>query len=202
MAKDKEGATDLPPAKSAPATYQDVLDAPPNMVAEVVYGALYTHPRPAPAHARAGSGLGILIGGPFGYGRGGPGGWWIIDEPELHLGEDIVVPDLAGWRRDSMPDFPETAYFSQAPNWACEVLSPSTRSLDRGAKQSIYAREGVGHLWFVDPDARTLEAFALRNRRWVLLEKLTGNALVSLPPFDAIQFSLSDLWVKPSPETR
>ena len=202
MAKDKEGATDLPPAKSTLATYQDVLDTPPNMVAEVVYGALYTHPRPAPAHARAGSGLGILIGGPFGYGRGGPGGWWIIDEPELHLGEDIVVPDLAGWRRESMPEFPETAYFAQAPDWACEVLSPSTRSLDRGAKQAIYAREGVGHLWFVDPDARTLEAFALRNRCWVLLEKLSGDAPVSLPPFDAIEFSLSDLWVKPSPATR
>ena len=198
MAKDKEGATDLPPEKSAPATYQDVLDAPPNMVAEVVYGSLYTHPRPAPPHAWASSGLGFTLGAPFSYGRGGPGGWWIVDEPELHLGEDIVVPDLAGWRRESMPDFPETAYFTQAPNWACEVLSASTRSLDRGAKQAIYAREGVAHLWFVDPDARTLEAFELRNGRWVLIEELSGNAPVSLPPFDAIKFSLSDLWVKPS----
>lgn len=202
MAKDTEGAMDLPPEKSAPATYQDVLDAPPHMVAEVVYGALYTHPRPAPAHAWASSGLGSTLGEPFSYGRGGPGGWWIIDEPELHLGDDIVVPDLAGWRRESMPDFPETAYFAQAPDWACEVLSPSTHSLDRGAKQAIYAREGVGHLWLVDPDARTLEAFELREGRWVLLEKLSGNAPVSLPPFDAIQFSLSDLWVRPSPATR
>lgn len=198
-AADKEGQA---PEEDRPATYQDVLDAPPHKVAEVVYGTLYTHPRPAPAHARAGSGLGVLIGGPFGYGRGGPGGWWIIDEPELHLGEDIVVPDLAGWRRESMPDFPETAYFKQAPNWACEVLSPSTRSLDRGAKQAIYAREGVEHLWLVDPDARTLEAFALRNRCWVLLDKLSGNAPVSLPPFDAIQFSLSDLWVNSTASRR
>ena len=200
MAKDKEGATDLPPEKSAPATYQDVLDAPPNMVAEVVYGDLYTHPRPAPPHAWASSGLGFTLGAPFSYGRGGPGGWWIVDEPELHLGEDIVVPDLAGWRRESMPDFPETAYFTQAPNWACEVLSASTRSLDRGAKQAIYAREGVAHLWFVDPDARTLEAFELRNGRWVLLKTLAGDAPVSLPPFDAITFSLGDLWPPPAPE--
>ena len=213
MTINDSGGSDSPPpdspldykpatSKGKRATYQDVLDAPPNKVAEIVYGALYTHPRPAPPHARAGSGLGVLIGGPFDYGHGGPGGWWILDEPELHLREDIVVPDLAGWRRQSVPDFPETAYFTQAPEWACEVLSPSTQSLDRGAKQAIYAREGVGHLWFVDPDSRILEAFALRNRCWVLLDKLFGDAPVSLPPFDAIQFSLSDLWVKPSPATR
>lgn len=194
MAKDKEAATDLPPEKSTPATYQDVLDAPPHMVAEVLHGALYTHLRPAMPHAWARSGLGSKLGEPFNFGRGGPGGWWIVNEPELHLGEDIVVPDLAGWRRTSMPEFPDTAYCTLAPDWACEVLSPSTRALDRGAKQSIYAREGVGHLWFVDPDARTLEAFELLSGRWVSLAKLTGDAPVSLPPFDAIQFNLSDLW--------
>ena len=197
MTKDKDGATDLSPAKSAPATYQDVLDAPPNMVAEVVYGALYTHPRPAMPHAWASSGLGSKLGEPFNFGRGGPGGWWIVDEPEVHLGDDIVVPDLAGWRRTRMPEFPDTAYCTLAPDWACEVLSPSTRALDRGAKQSIYAREGVGHLWFVDPDAQTLEAFELRNGRWSLLNRLSGNASVSLPPFEAIRFNLGDLWVAP-----
>ncbi len=186
------------PEGDRPATYQDVLDAPPHKVAEVVYGTLYTHPRPAMPHARAGSGLGALIGGPFDYGRGGPGGWWIVDEPELHLGDDIVVPDLAGWRRARMPEFPDTAYCERAPDWVCEVLSPSTRALDRGAKQSIYAREGVAHLWLVDPEARSLEAFVLRDSGWALLDKLSGGAPVSLPPFDAIQFSLSDLWVQSS----
>ena len=194
MAKDKEGATDLPPEKSAPATYQDVLDAPPHMVAEVVYGALYTHPRPAMPHAWASSGLGAKLGDPFNFGRGGPGGWWIVDEPEVHLGDDIVVPDLAGWRRTRMPEFPDTPYCTLAPDWACEVLSPSTRALDRGAKQSIYAREGVCYLWFVDPDAQMLEAFELREDRWVLLKRLAGDTPVSLPPFDSINFPLGDLW--------
>ena len=194
MAKGKDGATDLLPERSTPATYQDVLDAPPNMVAEVIGGALYTHPRPAMPHAWASSGLGSKLGEPFNFGRGGPGGWWIVDEPELHLGEDIVVPDMAGWRRTRMPEFPDAAYCELAPDWACEVLSPSTRALDRGAKQRIYAREGVGHLWFVDPDAQTLEVFELRENHWVLLKKLAGDTPVSLPPFDSISFPLGDLW--------
>ena len=201
MAKDKDGATDLPPAKSTSATYQDVLDAPPNMVAEVVYGTLYTHPRPAMPHAWASSGLGSKLGEPFNFGRGGPGGWWIVFEPELHLGEDIVVPDIAGWRHTRMPEFPRTAFCTLAPDWACEVLSPSTRALDRGAKQSIYAREGVAHLWLVDPDACKLEALELREGRWILLTTLSGDAAVSLPPFDAITFSLGDLWPPPATET-
>ncbi len=177
-----------------PATYQDVLDAPPHKVAEIIDGTLHVNPRPAPRHAWASSGLGGSITQPYSYGRGGPGGWWIIDEPELHLGEDILVPDLAGWRRERMPDYPETAYFALAPDWVCEVLSPSTRAIDQGLKRDIYAREGVAHLWFVDPDVRTLEAFELRESQWVLLKTLTGNDPVSLPPFDAISFSLGDLW--------
>lgn len=185
------------PEKDERATYQDVLDAPPNMVAEVVGGALYTHPRPAVPHARASSRLGVRLGAPFDSDRGGssgPGGWWLIDEPELHLGEDIVVPDLAGWRRESMPALPDAAYFSQAPDWACEVLSPSTRALDKGPKQAIYTREGVAHLWFVDPDARSLAAFALRGGRYTLIGRRSGDDPVSLPPFDAIEFNLADLW--------
>ena len=135
------------------ATYRDVLEAPPHKVAEIVAGTLHTNPRPAPRHAHASSALGAKIGDPFGYG-GGPGGWWILDEPELHLGEDILVPDIAGWRRERMPDLPDTPYFPLAPDWVCEVLSPSTRDLDRHGKRPIYAREGVNHLWFVDPAAR------------------------------------------------
>ena len=183
-------ATPLP----EPATYQDVLDAPPHNVAEIIDGTLRMNPRPAPRHARASTGLGARISPPYDYGDRGPGGWWIIDEPELHLGEDILVPDLAGWRRERMPDYPETAYFTLAPDWVCEVLSPSTRAMDQGRKREIYAREGVAYLWFVDPDARTLEAFELRDSQWVLLKTLTGNDPVSLPPFDAISFDLGDLW--------
>ena len=203
MASDARDHSDAPPraddyAQAQPeekrAGYQDVLDAPPNMVAEVVGGALYTHPRPAPPHAWAASGLGGRLSEPFNFGRGGPGGWWIVDEPELHLGDEIVVPDMAGWRRENMPEFPDTAYFSQAPDWTCEVLSPSTRALDKGPKQAIYARESVAHLWLVDPDARTLAAFALRGGRYALVGERAGDDPVSLPPFDAIEFSLADLW--------
>ena len=145
-------------------------------------------------HAWASSGLGIKIGSPFNYGDDGPGGWWIIDEPELHLGEDIVVPDLAGWRRETMPEYPDAAYCTIAPDWVCEVLSPSTRRLDQIEKRDLYAREGVGYLWFVDPDARTLEAFALPEGQWLLLATLADDAPVSLPPFDAITFPLDALW--------
>ena len=177
-----------------PATYQDVLDAPPHRVAEIIDGTLHMNPRPAPRHALASSGIGAKVSPPYHYGDGGSGGWWIIFEPELHLGEDILVPDLAGWRRERMPDYPETAYFTLPPDWVCEVLSPSARAMDQGKKRDIYAREGVAYLWFVDPDARTLEAFELRDSQWVLLKTLTDNDPVSLPPFDAISFSLGDLW--------
>lgn len=176
------------------ATYQDVLDAPPHKVAEVISGTLHTHPRPASRHAWASSGISAKISPPFNYGDGGPGGWWIVFEPELHLGDDIVVPDLAGWRRETMPEYPDAAFFTVVPDWVCEVLSPSTRRLDLGEKRALYAREGVCHPWFVDPDARTLEAFELRGGQWLLLATLAGDAPVSLPPFDAITFPLDALW--------
>ncbi|MDE0696401.1 MAG: Uma2 family endonuclease [Boseongicola sp.] len=176
------------------ATYQDVLDAPPHLVAEVLAGTLHTHPRPAARHAWASSILGGELVVPFGRGRGGPGGWWIVFEPELHLGDDIVVPDLAGWKRETMPEYPDSAFFGIAPDWACEVLSPSTRRIDQNEKRTIYAREGVSHLWFVDPVAKTLEAFELRDGHWVLLVTLADDAPVSLPPFDAISFPLDALW--------
>ena len=168
------------------ATYQDVLDAPAHQVAEIVAGTLYTHPRPAPLHTIAASHLGDELTSPFGKGRGGPGGWWILDEPELHLGDDILVPDLAGWRRERMADPPETPYFSIAPDWACEVLSPSTRRLDLQEKRPVYAREGVGYLWLVDPTDRNLEAFELRDGEWVLIACAKDNEAVSIRPFDAI----------------
>lgn len=183
-----------PPAR--PATYQDVLDAPPHQVAEIVHGALHLHPRPAPKHARACSTLGMEIGGPFDRGRGGPGGWWILDEPELHLGPDVLVPDLAGWRRERMPSLPDLAWFELAPDWCCEVLSPSTRRLDLTDKRDAYAREGVGHLWFVDPIDRTLQAFALRDGLWTLLATLKDDQPVRLAPFDAIEFPLDALWAE------
>ena len=176
------------------ATYQDVLDAPPHVVAEVLDGTLHVQPRHAMRHARASSIVGYELTGPFDRGIGGPGGWWIVFEPELHLGDDIVVPDLAGWRRETMPEYPDSAYCTVTPDWVCEVLSPSTRRIDLNEKRAIYSREGVSHLWFVDPDARTLESFALRDGNWVLLATLANDAPVALPPFNAISFPLDALW--------
>jgi Uma2 family endonuclease len=177
-----------------PASYQDILDAPPHMVAELVRGALHLHPRPSSRHAYSSSSLGITLGNPFHHGRGGPGGWWIIDEPELHLGADVLVPDLAGWRRARMPDFPDAAWFDLAPDWACEVLSPGTRRLDLTEKREIYRTSGVGHLWLVDPKARTLEAFERREGIWVLLAACKEDDEIRVPPFEAVTFSLSALW--------
>ena len=181
-------------APAARATYRDVLDAPEHMVAEIIGGTLHTHPRPAPRHAVASSRLGIELGGPFDRGRGGPGGWWILDEPELHLGEEILVPDLAGWRRERMPELPDTAYFTLVPDWTCEVLSASTRKLDLVRKRPIYAREGVPHLWLVDPVERILEAFELHEGRWVLIASVEDDEPVSIAPFEAVTFSLGELW--------
>ena len=184
--------TDETKSASPRATYQDVLDAPAHKVAQVVDGTLYTHSRPASPHAIAASTLGGILSYNFHY---GPGKWWILDEPELHLGEDIVVPDIAGWRRERMPEYPDAAYFTLAPDWLCEVLSPSTRSFDLGAKRTVYAREGVRILWLADPGARCVEVLQLRGAEWVLVDTVFGDTRVALPPFEAIRFNLGDLWL-------
>src|SRR5205809_8041225 len=125
------------PAKRR-ATYDDVLAAPEHKVAEIIDGELILSPRPAMPHAAAASALGEELGPPFKRGRGGPGGWMILDEPEIHLGEHVVVPDIGGWRRERLPEVPAAAYLEVAPDWLCEVLSPSTRALDRGQKLRVY----------------------------------------------------------------
>jgi Uma2 family endonuclease len=176
-----------------PATYEDLFDLPEHVVGEIISGRLVTHPRPAPKHAIAYSAIGFELGGPFARGRGGPGGWWILDEPELHLERDILVPDIAGWRRERMPAPPATAGFELPPDWVCEILSPSTARVDRVEKLPIYARHGVRHAWLVDPDLRTLEVFENHDGKWLLLTVLEGSADVSQPPFDAISFGLGNL---------
>ena len=176
------------------ATCQDVLEAPRHQVAEIVDGALYTNPRPAAPHALAASALEIDLGTAFQFGRGGPGGWWIIVEPELHPSNDILVPDLAGWRRARMASYPATAYFTLTPDWVCEILSPSTRKLDLEAKRPAYAREGVRHLWLVDPGERTLEAFELTTGAWTRIATADDDELVRIAPFEAAGFNLADIW--------
>jgi Uma2 family endonuclease len=177
-----------------PATYQDILDAPPHMVAEIVHGALHLHPRPHPRHARAVGSLGHEVVGPFDKGRGGPGGWWILIEPELHLGQDVLVPDLAGWRRERLPTLTGDVHIEVPPDWVCEVISSQTRTFDLTEKRDVYAEHGIGHLWLVDPIARTLEVFHLVSGAWTLNAALHDDAEVRLPPFEAVAFALSDLW--------
>jgi Uma2 family endonuclease len=178
------------------ATYEDLLAVPGHLVAEILDGVLITQPRPASLHARASSRLGIDLGGPFDRGKGGPGGWIILDEPELHLHGDVVVPDLVGWRRTRMPELPDVSALELAPDWVCEVLSPSTAGIDRGEKMPIYARERVSHAWLVDPIARTLEAFRLEDARWSLLGTWRENAQVRVEPFAAVELELDGLWAK------
>lgn len=176
------------------ATYEDLLHVPDHQVAEIVDGELIVSPRPSGPHARATSVIGMEIGGPFDRGRGGPGGWWIVDEPELHLGEDVVVPDVAGWRRERMPVYPDAPFVTLAPDWVCEVLSTRTRRLDRIRKMPVYAREGVPWIWIVDPDAETLEVFRLQTGSWVLASSHVGDEEVRAEPFAAVPLALGALW--------
>lgn len=187
------------PPFDRPATYEDLVQVADPLVAELVGGELHASPRPALRHARAGSALGVRIGGPFDAGPSGPGGWWILDEPELHLGSDILVPDLAGWRRTRVPAIPDTPACAIAPDWVCEILSPSTAMLDRTRKLSAYAREGVAHAWLIDPMCRTLEVLRLENGRWTILSTHAGAEIVRAEPFAEIELELSVLWTDPPP---
>jgi Uma2 family endonuclease len=181
-----------------PATYEDLRALPETVVGEIIDGELFASPRPASPHAFACSALGGELSRPFQRGRGGPGGWWIIDEPELHLGKDVLVPDLAGWKHARMPVYPNASFFTQPPDWVCEVLSPSTAVLDRVRKMPVYMRERVGHVWFIDPVDRTLEVFRREGDRWVLVGNHGEKESIRVEPFEALELELEALWL-PSP---
>jgi Uma2 family endonuclease len=174
------------------ATYDDLREVPDNYVAEIFDGDLYASPRPALPHAHAASVLGHKLGASFH--RSGPGGWLILDEPELHFGRDVLVPDLAGWRRERVPKLPAQAYMTLAPDWLCEVLSPSTETIDRTKKLRIYARERVAHAWLLDPPKQTLEVLSLESGKWASLATHEGRGNVRAVPFDAIALELGALW--------
>lgn len=177
------------------ASYEDVLAAPEHNVAEVIDGELHLFPRPAKAHTAVASVLGGELSQPFRRGRGGPGGWWILDEPELHLQSDILVPDLAGWRRERMAVLTsDVPYFALAPDWVCEVLSHSTAKVDRTRKLPIYARERVAHVWLIDPLLRTLDVLELDGPSWRMLAVHRDDEKVRARPFDAFELELEVLW--------
>ncbi len=182
------------PPFDRPATYQDLEALPPHLVAEIVDGELWASPRPAPRHSRAWGRITSRIEPAFDEGRGGPGGWIILGEPETHLGKQVLVPDLAGWRRTRLPRLPVTAYIALAPDWVCEVVSPSTARLDRAKKLGIYAAEGVRHAWLVDPLARTIEVLRLTRGRWAIVATPAGDATVRIEPFEEIELEIGTFW--------
>jgi Uma2 family endonuclease len=183
-------------------TYADIEALPAHLVGEILAGELVVSPRPAAPHTKAATALGVLVGAPFQMGLGGPGGWWFADAPELSLGVDPrfdpVVPDLAGWRRESMPEFPVTPQFRTVPDWVCEVVSPSTQRHDRVLKLPFYARAGVRHVWLIDPLARILEVYRLVDTTWQLAAIFGGDDPVRAEPFDLIEIPLGALWI-PTP---
>lgn len=185
------------------ATYADLNAVPDHLVAEIIDGGLETHPRPRPRHSRATARLGAALMDPFEHGRGGPGGWIFMIEPELHLGDDVVVPDLAGWRSERLAAEPNEPFITIAPDWVCEVLSPSTARLDRGPKRRIYAAVDVGHLWLLDPTGGELEAFERAGHQWLLLATIQRGEEVRVAPFEALSFPIDDLFPfdTPTPST-
>jgi Uma2 family endonuclease len=180
-----------------PATYEDLEALPVGWVGEILDEELVASPRPVISHVRVASSLGALLSMAFDVGQQETrGGWWLLDEPELHLGRDILVPDLAGWRRDRMPvpPFMDAPFSTVAPDWVCEVLSPSTEKVDRGRKLPLYHREGVSHVWFIEPPTRTLEIFRRGPRDWLAVARYSGEGEVWAEPFDALPLKLGALW--------
>jgi Uma2 family endonuclease len=179
------------------AVYEDLYDIPENMTGEIIDGELFVSPRPARKHLYAASTLGNKIGPPYHFGEsGGPGGWVILDEPEIKLGEDILVPDLAGWREERFPEEEGSNWISVPPDWVCEILSPRTARLDKTGKMPVYARSGVPYLWLIDPVAKTLDAFRLESGRWVVVGLYAESGGVRAEPFHEIEFELGDLWLE------
>lgn len=178
------------------ATYDDLLKVPDHLVAEIVDGELFTSPRPGSRHSYATTALSSEVREKFQQGRGGPGGWWFLIEPELHLGRDVFVPDIAGWRKERMPFIPNVAAFTLAPDWVCETVSVKTASLDRNRKLPRYAKYEIGYAWLVDPSACGIEVYRLEHEHWSLIATHEGSTMVRAEPFDAADIDLSELWVK------
>jgi len=180
-----------------PATYEDLKEVPAHLVAEIVDGQLLTSPRPSLRHAAVTTSLGADLHAAFGRrGGAGPGGWVILDEPELHIVEQIVVPDLAGWRREHLPEIPDVAFLELATDWVCEVLSPATAALDRTRKMHHYARAQVRHIWLLDPGPEVLEVFRLDGEGWRLVLSVAGSVRVRAEPFDSVELDPTHLWAR------
>jgi Uma2 family endonuclease len=184
------------------ATYADLEAVPPNLVAEIIYGALVTHPRPVGRHANTSFRLGNRLGPGYEDGDDGPGGWLFMNEPEVQFGASTLVPDLAGWKRDRLARPPDVSLIEVVPDWVCEILSPSTERYDRNAKRDIYAASRVPFLWLLDPRIKVLEVFELHNRHWSLAGTFSGFDEVRAVPFEAAAFPLNTLWPYDLPDAQ
>ena len=185
--------------KGRPATWDDLQDVPEDFVGEIIAGEIVATPRPASPHAAVAFDLGLLLGGPFRLGQGGPGGWVILFEPRIRFGDDVRVPDVAGWRRERLGALPVTGPIGVTPDWTCEILSVSTEAEDRGPKMARYHRAGVAHVWLVGWMARTLEVYRREAKGWLLVATLTGDTRVRAEPFDAVEIDLGVLWAQLPP---
>lgn len=175
------------------ASYDDIIALPEHITGEIIDGELHTQPRPTSRHSRVETGLGRDLSGPFDLGRGGPGGWVILSEPELHLGPHVLVPDLAGWRRERLPLIPD-GHIDVVPDWICEILSPGTARKDRARKLPLYGKLGVPHAWLVDPAAKTIEVLRFADGHWILLGTYGDDDSMRAEPFDAVAIDLAPLW--------
>ncbi len=184
-----------------PAGWEDILAAPEGTTAEVLSGELIFQPRPQPPHLFSQAGLMSFLGPPFAYGGEGPGGWWIVGEPDVAFGaQDIVAPDLAGWRKTRMPHFPTQRPITVVPDWVCEVLSPSSLRRDRVVKADLYLRHGVPHYWLVDAQGHILEAFEAREGGWFRLGAWTAGQRAAIPPFQEIEIEVGRLFPEEAAE--
>jgi len=176
------------------ATYEDMVAVPEHLKPQIIDGELYIFPHPATRHTLSTTMLLGQLFPAFHMALDGPGGWWIFHEPWVQFGENILVPDLAGWRCNRLPEIPDENTFAIPPDWVCEVLSPSTERIDRGRKRRIFAREGVRHLWFVDPREKSVEVYELEGTELVMRTAHNGDEPIRAMPFEAIEIPLTYLW--------
>jgi Uma2 family endonuclease len=182
----------LQPLKTS-ATYEDLCAVDELLIAELIDGDLYASGRPPIRYVHTASVLLWRIGSAVDSGRESPGAWFVLSKPEIHLRDDSIVPDIAAWRSERLPQkIPD--YFDFAPDWLCEVLAPNTEALDRTKKLTVYAREGVGHVWLVNPAIQTLEVLRLESQRWSLIAAHEGGARVRAEPFVDFELQLAGLW--------
>jgi Uma2 family endonuclease len=177
-------------------TYEDLCNVPDDMTGEIIDGELSLTPMPSKQQIHTGTKLANAVVAAYHFGTKGPGGWIILDEPDLAFGEDILVPELAGWKEDRFIVSWEHHWISVAPDWVCEIISPETAQRDRTQKMPIYERNGVSYVWLIDPAEKSLEIFRLESGKWGAPTLYTGNDKVRAEPFEQTEINLGDLWLK------